>query len=165
MIHEIPDNPGGVSCGDFTAPCGKSTAAIPNNSTSCSNNNITTSESVDSTLVVAPKSKKKPNPVLLELIQIYREVFPDNPQPHPKVISTSLQKTLSTLVKRWPELDPQGNPMTLDTFKKYLELLRDNAPKFSLGEYTTDSGTRKKNNLETFARWNTVVKFLENQYT
>ncbi len=124
-----------------------------------SSNNITTNSSSNY------KSKTKPNLALMQLIDVYREVFPNNPQPHERVIATSLQKTLSTLVKRWPELDPNGNPLTLETFKTYLEMMRDRAPKFALGEYETPNGTRKKNSLETFARWNTVVKFLENQYS
>lgn len=99
------------------------------------------------------------------LINIYREEFPNNPQPHERVISTSLHKTLTSLVKRWPELDPDGSPLTLDMFRRYLTALKTLAPKFSLGEYETPSGNRKKNNLETFTRWNTVVKFLENQYS
>jgi len=134
-------------------------------SISLSNINIANSESDNSPAAVPKSKQRKPNLALMQLIDVYREVFPNNPQPHPRVISTSLQKSLSTLVKRWPELDPDGNPLTLETFKKYLEVLRDHAPKFSLGEYETPSGNRKKNNLETFVRWNTVVKFLEDAYS
>jgi len=110
-------------------------------------------------------SNSKPNPELMELIACYREVFPDNPQPHKRVISTTLQRTLLSLVKRWPELDPESKPITIDGFKRYLIALRGGAPRFSLGEYTTDSGRRKKNSLETFARWDTIVKFLEGAYS
>lgn len=141
---------------------------IPTTKTITKSNTITNSESVDSPAAAAtgaPAKKSKPNLALLQLIDVYRDVFPDNPQPHPRVIATNLQKTLSTLVKRWPELDPNGNPLTLETFRTYLQMLRDKAPKFSLGEYITDNGNKKKNNLETFTRWNTVVKFLENQYS
>jgi hypothetical protein len=111
------------------------------------------------------KSKEKNVNIYRELIDVYRTEFPNNPQPHPKVISTSLQKTLQTLVKRWHELDPESKPLTPDTFRRYLMALKSLAPKFSLGEYETPNGNRKKNSLETFARWNTVVKFLENQYS
>ena len=129
-----------------------------------SSSSINTTNS-DSSKTSKSTAKAKPNLALMQLIDVYREVFPNNPQPHNRVIATSLHKTLSTLVKRWSELDPDGHPLTLETFKKYLEMLRDRAPKFSLGEYETANGTRKKNSLETFARWNTVVKFLENAYS
>jgi hypothetical protein len=132
---------------------------IPENTTHCSNNTITTNSSSTS------KSKEKNVNIYRELIDVYRTEFPNNPQPHPKVISTSLQKTLQTLVKRWHELDPESKPLTPDTFRRYLMALKSLAPKFSLGEYETPNGNRKKNSLETFARWNTVVKFLENQYS
>lgn len=127
-------------------------------------NNTTNSEFANSP-AAATKPKKQPSVELRELIEVYRQEFPNNPQPHPKVISTTLQKTLSSLVKRWPELAPDGKPLSADTFRRYLIALKGGAPKFALGEYVTQSGNRKKNNLETFARWNTVVKFLENQYS
>ncbi len=134
--------------------------AIPEelNSLSSINTNTTNSDSNS-------KSKTKPNELMRELIEVYRQEFPNNPQPHPRVIATSLQKTLQTLIKKWPELDPEGKSLTRETFQRYLNLLRTTAPKFSLGEYETQNGNRKKNSLETFARWNTVVKFLENQYS
>ncbi len=109
--------------------------------------------------------KGSPTEALMQYIDVYREIFPNNPQPHKRVIATSLQKTLSTLIKRWPELDPEGKPLTVESFTRYLSLLKTTAPKFSLGEYVTDDGNRRKNSLETFCRWNTIVKFLENQYS
>jgi hypothetical protein len=144
---------------DSNMPPVETNRPIPKLLPSSSNNTITTNSGSNS------KSKSKPNELMRELIEVYREEFPNNPQPHPRVIATSLQKTLQTLIKKWPELDPDGNPLTPETFQRYLHLLRTTAPKFSLGEYETQNGNRKKNSLETFARWNTVVKFLENQYS
>lgn len=155
IMGKVSENPDTDSCvRTNTADVGSNTA-IPTLLPSSSNNTITTSSS----------SKPKGNELLKELIEVYRKEFPNNPQPHPRVIATSLQRTLQTLIKKWPELDPDGQPLTAETFQRYLNLLRTTAPKFSLGEYETQNGTRKKNNLETFARWNTVVKFLENQYS
>lgn len=164
LIQQIPDNPGGVSCGDFTAGSGRFTAAIPNTSTTSSNNTITTSESGDSP-ATATKGKQKTEALMREMIEVYREEFPKNPQPHPRLIATSLQKTLQTLIKRWPEADPNGNTLDIDAFRRYMSALKSLAPKFSLGQYETSQGNVKKNGLETFARWNTLVKFLENQYS
>jgi len=135
------------------------------NSSSNSNINITINSEFQNSPTPEIKGKKKNSLELMELINIYRELFPHNPQPHKRVISTSLKKTLLTLVKRWPELDPNGNALTYEAFKRYLIALKSSAPKFALGEYVTDEGNRKKNGLETFARWNTVVKFLENAYS
>lgn len=109
--------------------------------------------------------KSRVGQLMWEMIGVYREVFPDNPQPHPRAIATSLQKTLQTLIKRWHELDPAGKPFDIQGFKRYMMALRTLAPKFSLKEYETQSGNKKKNNMETFCRWNTLVKFLENQYS
>lgn len=110
-------------------------------------------------------SKPKGNELLRELIEIYRQEFPNNPQPHKTLISTSLEKILRTLIKRWPEADPEKRPLTADGFRKYLIYLRDSAPKFALCEYETKSGAMKKNGLDTFARWNTFVKCLEGAYS
>jgi hypothetical protein len=129
---------------------------------------LTTSNIINNITSKPSSSKEKPQKskaLMEEMIAAYRDEFPDNPQPHPKVISTSLQKTMQTLIKRWPELDPGGNPLDINAFRRYLNLLRTTAPKFSLGEYVTEDGNRKKNNLETFCRWNTIVKFLESAYT
>lgn len=133
---------------------------------SLSNNN-TNSKSCDSLETATPVNRKKPSIELRSLINIYCEIFPDNPQPHPRVISTTLQKTLQTLIKKWPTADPTGNqkPFNLESFRRYLEQLRYGAPKFSLGEYTTKDGNIKKNNMETFCRWNTFVQFLEGKYS
>jgi hypothetical protein len=133
--------------------------AIPENTTTCSNNTITTDSSSKS------KSKANTNELMRELIEIYREEFPNNPQPHKTLISTSLDKVLRTFIKRWPEADPGKNSLTPYAFKQYMLALKSHCPKFALGEYETPSGTRKKNGLETFCRWNTFVKFLEDQYS
>ena len=165
LIQQPADNPGGVSCGDFTAGSGKFTAPIPNTSTTGSINTNTTSESNDSA-PAAPKSKKQEvNDLMRELIDIYRQEFPDNPQPHAKLISTSLDKVLRGLIKRWPEADPYNKPLTPDAFRQYMKALKSIAPKFALGAYETKSGRLKKNGLETFCRWDNFVKFLEEQYS
>lgn len=127
--------------------------AIPENTTH-SNNIITTSS-----------SNSKSKELMKNMIDVYREVFPNNPQPHPKLISTTLQKTLQTLIKRWPEADPKGNPLDIAAFRRYLEHLKLSAPQFALGEWENANGRKKKNNLETFARWNTLVKCLEGAYS
>lgn len=159
ILQRMPDNPGGVSCGDFATPSGEIPTPIPKQLPSSSNNTITTNRSSTS------KSKAKPQELMRELIQVYREEFPSNPQPHPTLIATSLQKTLQTLIKRWPEADPSKKPITSEAFRRYMVGLKTLAPKFSLGEYETKEGNKKKNNMETFCRWNTFVKFLEDQYS
>lgn len=134
-------------------------SAIPENTTTSSNNTITTNSNSTS------KSKAKPDELMRELIQVYREEFPNNPQPHQTLISTSLEKVLRTLIKRWPEADPHKNALTAESFRLYMRGLKNLSPKFSLGEYVTKDGNKKKNNMETFCRWNTFVKFLEDQYS
>lgn len=110
-------------------------------------------------------SKPKGNELIKELIQVYREEFPNNPQPHPKVISTSLEKVLRGLIKRWPEAAPDSTPISTQAFRNYLQYLKSNCPQFALGEWENANGKRKKNGLETFARWNTFVKCLEGAYS
>ncbi len=167
IVQEHPDSPEPASCGGSTTSSGRSTTAIPTLLPSSSNNTITTtSESCDSSAAATKANKKKiTHSFMLALIAVYREIFPDNPQPHPRTISTSLEKTLQTLIKRWPEIQPNGNDLDLDSFRRYMQALRNLAPKFALQEYTTKDGHKRKNNMETFCRWNTLVKFLENQYS
>lgn len=137
-------------------PLVRSNNAIPELTTTCSNNTITTNSS---------SSKVKIPELMRELIQVYREEFPNNPQPHETVMSTSLEKVLRALIKRWPEADPEKKPITSDSFRRYMVGLKQLSPKFALGEYVTKDGNKKKNSMETFCRWNTFVKFLEDQYS
>lgn len=129
---------------------------IPKQLPSSSNNTITTS---------TRSSKSKSMELMLIMITAYREIFPDNPQPHARLISTKLQKILQTLIKRWPEADPEGNALDEKAFRRYLTLLKQTAPKFTLGEYVTINGNKRKNGMDTFCRWDTLVQFLENKYS
>ena len=129
--------------------------AIPKNTTTSSINTNTTTSS----------SKSKSTEMMQEMIAVYRQTFPNNPQPHARLISTTLQKTLQTLIKRWPEADPKGHPLDIEAFTRYMHALKHGAPQFALGEYVTKEGNKKKNSMETFCRWNTLVKFLEDAYS
>jgi hypothetical protein len=156
IMQVMPDNPGGVSCGDFATPSGENPTPIPKQLPSSNNNTIITKPS---------SGKVKVEELMRELIQVYREEFPNNPQPHRTLISTSLEKVLRGLIKRWPEADPEKRPLDAQAFRRYMIALKEIAPKFALGTYETPHGKWKKNGLETFARWNTLVRFLEEQYS
>lgn len=110
-------------------------------------------------------NNSKTEELMRGMIDVYRELFPNNPQPYKNLISTSLEKVLRGLIKRWPEADPDGKPLEIAAFRRYLEHLKLSAPQFALGEWENANGKRKKNNLETFARWNTFVKCLEGAYS
>lgn len=156
LMHVIPDNLDPDSLVGSNPPLVDSNQAIPTLLPSSSNNTITTSK--------RSSSKSQSLEFMWALIAVYAKIFPNNPQPHPRALSTNLHKTLQTLIKRWPELS-NGEKLDIEAFERYLTLLRDTAPRFSLGEYTTTGGNIKKNSMETFCRWNTIVKFLENQYS
>jgi len=150
IMNRKADNPGGNSCGDFAAGVGQIPTPIPKPLHSSSNNTITTSESIDSAVVAKEVNREKPSSsapakLMKELIEVYREEFPNNPQPHKKAISTSLEKTLLTLIKRWPEADPDGLAITVDGFRRYMIGLKTLTPKFALSEYVTKDGNKKKN--------------------
>ncbi len=123
------------------------------------------SESGDSPASPKKVIKGKPNIDLRKLIEIYAKWFPENPQPYTKALSTSLEKVLKTLIKRWPEAHPEGREFSYDQFDNYLDMLSTNAPNFSKGEYTTKQGNRKKNTMVTFCRWDNFIKFLEGAYS
>lgn len=129
------------------------------------NKDLTNSNSQEIDRSKPKLAKKSGDPVLREMIDAYRETFPDNPQPHKTLISTNLEKLLRSFIKRWPEHDPKGEAMTIEGFRRYLLALKQLAPKFSLGLYRTADGREKKNDLQTFCRWNTIVSFLEEKYS
>lgn len=131
-----------------------------NNQYSFQNNN-----SISESSKKSKTQKKDLASQLEELIAVYREEMPDNPQPFGRVVSTTLRQTLLSLIKQWPQLDPEGKALTPEAFRRYLKMLKIEAPQFALGTYQTADGRTKKNGLITFARWNTVVRFLEGAYS
>lgn len=158
IIYLDPENPDSDSMVDFNHPLVGSNPAIPILQPTSSNNTIT---------AIAPASKPKKDSsqqMLREMIDAYREIFPDNPQPHKTAISTSLERAMRTVIRRWPEVT-EGEEFTLDWFKRYLRGLKELAPKFSLKSYVTKDGRVKKNGLLTFCRWDTVVHFSEDKFS
>lgn len=113
------------------------------------------------------RSKKKSKTVsetfMLALVAVYHEVFPDNPGHNPRVLSTELERVLSKTVRNWHKV--AGKECTEESFRRYLTNLKHTAPDFSMKEYETSGGRRRKNNLVNLARFNTVVKHTEGFYS
>ena len=101
----------------------------------------------------------------LEMVKTYHKVFPDNPKHLTRTLSTDLKRVLDSLVKEYPNIVDDGHPLTLRKFQSYLVALHNKAHGFATSEYVTADGRTKKNNLITFARVNTVVKFKEGYYS
>lgn len=171
VVHQMHGDVSGVDGGvhqmhtyHYSTPLIKN---INNTNSSCSTKNEQIVQECHEPPVAAIDSPKKPKKedLIPELIQVYREELPDNPQPHKTLLSTSLKKVLATFIKRWPEVTPDKKPLTVEAFRKYLQALKVCAPNFTLKAYETKEGRVKKNGLETFCRWDTLVKFLEEQYS
>lgn len=147
---------------------------IPITTTSVRNiiNNITSSGTNSDQKPKKPKKARKPDipkqviaVTIQEMADEYREAFPDNPQPHPSLMSARMEKTLRKFRENYPLVEPNGKPLTRERFRRYLEALKESAPKFSLGSYLTPNGTRKKNGLDVIGRFETLMGFMEERYS
>lgn len=151
LIQQMPDNPGGVSCGDFTAPCGKSTAAIPNISTTSSNIYITISDSDESPAIVNA-----------EIVEAYHEVLPDCPKI--KVIDTKLKTQLKNMRNNWPNYQKEGKKFSIQSFKDYLNYIKQHYPWF-IKPYTTENGNIKRNGLRVLTREINITKIVNGEFS
>lgn len=122
-----------------------------------------TGEKVRSKPVTRMTTEQK-NKLMWEMIGVYREIFPDNPQPHKRVIAKKLQKTLLELISIWPRIDPKEREFTIEAFRKYLLSITKIAPQFAFTGWTRSSGKERPNDMITFCKQDNVIGFLEGKY-
>ncbi len=118
IAQKNPENPDAASCGGFTTSCGRSTTPIPKLLPS-SNINITISD----------------------IVEIYHEELPELPKV--RKVDTSMKGQLKKMIKDWPDYQIEGKEFTIESFKNYLNVLKNNYSWF-LKPYTTEKGHVKK---------------------
>ncbi len=160
-----PDAPGDIICTENTAtsapyaPTSASDALLIINSF---NNKSTTSEQSSPAAV----SSKPLTPV--ELVEVYKQEFPDNPHPALSPVTKCYFRSLLDLIREFKKAwkADNGTELTEATFRGYLLFLQQQAPQFALGEYVhARSGVMMKNGLPTFLKVEHYVKFFNGEYS
>jgi len=103
-----------------------------------------------------------------DLIQIYKEEFPNNPHPIKNPITKDYFPSLIKLIKNFKIAWKEDNEteLTPETFRRYLVFLQKQAPKFALGEYKHPNSEKiTRNGLPTFINVEHYVKFFNGEYS
>ena len=97
-----------------------------------------------------------------EIVEAYHEVLPDCPKI--KVIDTKLNNQLNHMKKNWPRYQKEGKEFSIDSFKDYLNYLKQHYSWFTK-PYTTQNGNKKQNNLRVFTREINITKIVNGEFS
>ena len=122
-----------------------------------------TSQSITTTsssIFPSDQTQKEITPV--DFIEIYKEVFPNNPKPYQRIKNGAISKDLMEAIKNFREDYPlivKGVKLTKEIFKDYLMVFKDTAPNYCLGSYEK-KGVTLKNGLMQFIKGEVAYNFL-----
>lgn len=98
----------------------------------------------------------------LNLVSVFAQELPANPQPLVNVINKSLEpkvrRALIAFKKYWKER--VGSSLTEKGFRAYLQGLKRNCPGFVNNEYINKGGRKQKNGIMVFLKWETLEGYL-----
>lgn len=97
-----------------------------------------------------------------EVIDAYHEVLPECPQI--KVVDNQLKSQLNHLRKHWPRYQKEGKSFSIESFKDYLNYIKQHYPWF-IKPYTTEGGMVKRNNLRVFTRQINITKIVNGEFS
>lgn len=120
-------------------------------SSSLSNINITISDLDDSSTNVNE-----------EIVNAYHEVLPDSPKI--KVLDSKLKSQLNHMRKNWPKYQKDGQKFGIQSFKDYLNYLKEHYPWF-IKPYSTESGNVRRNGLRVFTREINITKIVNGEFS
>ena len=106
-------------------------------------------------------NRKKPNIPLEQLLEIYHRVLPECPKI--RTPSDELKRLAKNMINRWHELNDEKEPFSLEGFEGYLLSLKHYHSGFLL-PYLTKNGNQRRNNLETFIRFDTMANFRNEKF-
>lgn len=97
-----------------------------------------------------------------EIINAYHEVLPECPKI--KVVDRTLAGQITKMKKHWPKYQKDGKTFSIDSFKDYLNYIKEHFSWF-IAPYTTPSGRVKQNNLRAFTREINITKIVNGEFS
>lgn len=96
-----------------------------------------------------------------EIILVYHEELPNNPKI--KIADPKLKQQLKTMVKNWNLITSDGSPFTVESFRRYLQLIKT---KFSwfVKPYVTQNGNRRCNSLRNITTQTNIAKIMNGEF-
>lgn len=97
-----------------------------------------------------------------EVIEAYHETLPECPKI--KVCGNELTKQIRSMIKSWPKYQKQGQPFSIESFKDYLNYIKQHYAWF-IQPYVTESGKTKRNNLTNITREKNIVRIVNGEFS
>lgn len=97
-----------------------------------------------------------------EVVDAYHEVLPGSPKI--KVIGNELMKQIRSMVKLWPKYQKDGKSFSIESFKDYLNYVKNHYNWF-IQPYVTENGKKKQNNLTNFTREKNLVRIVNGEFS
>lgn len=97
-----------------------------------------------------------------EIKAVYHEELPELPRV--KKVDTKLRMQLKRMVKDWPTYQKEGNNFTIDSFRDYLNLLKNHYSWF-LKPYPTESGNIIKSSLRKITRELNITRIVNGEFS
>lgn len=97
-----------------------------------------------------------------QIIDAYHETLPDCPKI--KVIDSKLDKQLNHMKQNWPRYQKEGRSFSIDSFKDYLNYIKQFFPWF-IKPYVTQNGNTKRNNLRVLTREINITKIVNGEFS
>lgn len=121
----------------------------------------------DTVAVNKKQGKKKiTHELKVKLIDIYHEVFPNNPRHMTKVIAGDLDKVLTKFInKDYKMISKSGSEVNEENFRTLLLAMKERAPNWTMSSYTTPAGRSVTNSLVNFLRFDNITRFMEGRMT
>lgn len=104
---------------------------------------------------------KSGNEVNEQIVQVYHEEFPELAKY--RKLDTRLTNQLNKMVKNWPKYQSDGNKFTIESFRLYMQFIKNQYP-WVLKPYITAQGATKKNNLRTFTTETFICKIINEEF-
>lgn len=103
----------------------------------------------------------KSHVVAQEVIDVYHEMLPEMPKI--KFVTKEINGLVKRLINEFPELSG-GKEFSIDSLRRYFKGIRELAP-FFLAPYETKNGNKRRSNLKTLIRIETMKKFYNGEYS
>lgn len=97
-----------------------------------------------------------------QIVDAYHETLPDCPRI--KVIDSKLHSQLVHMRKNWPKYQKEGKDFSIESFKDYLNYLKQHYSWF-IKPYTTANGNTRRNNLRVFTREINITKIVNGEFS
>ncbi len=105
--------------------------------------------------------RSKGNLVIDEIVKTYHELLPDLPKI--KKVDYKMRCQLHRMIKDWPSYQKDGKQFSIESFKDYLNYIKQHYSWF-VKPYTTPNGNVRRNSLRVLTREINITKIVNGEF-